>query len=104
MAIAKRTKTRKSLSSYTVQLSSNLNSHSALSPAEATFAMVEPYGAVTLCRFISDQEVQFIELSSAEVDALVATNRRRKALMKRWCEDRSSVDDRSDGDPFYYPF
>ena len=70
------------LFSYTVQLSVNLNPSSS-SPMETVVASVEPYGAVTLYRFVSGERVAFFDLSSAEVDALIAANRRRRSLMKR---------------------
>ena len=72
------------VSSYTLHLSSNFSDPSALCPREATFAHIEPYGAIVLFRFTSGEHAERFELSAAEVDALVATNRRRRSLIGRY--------------------
>jgi len=77
-------------SSYTVQLSSNLDSASALCPMETTIARIEPHGAITLFRFTSGDHVERFELSAAEVDALVATNRRRRLLVNRFLDSANT--------------
>jgi hypothetical protein len=76
-------------SPHTIELSSNLSDHSPFSPMETTFAKVEPHGAVVLFRFTSGEETERFELSGAEVDALVAANRRRKAIFGRYQASRS---------------
>jgi len=73
------------VSSYTVQLSSHLDPTSVLCPMETTLARIEPHGAVILFRFTSGEHVERFELSSAEVDALIATNRRRRLCVRRYC-------------------
>jgi hypothetical protein len=57
---------------------------------ETTFARVEPHGAVILFRFVSGEEAEQFELSGAEVDALVAANRRRKATVERYQTTRNA--------------
>ncbi len=47
-------------------------------------ADVELHGAVTLTRWTSDEKMVQFELTSAEVDALVALNRRRRANLRRY--------------------
>ena len=70
------------VSSYKVELSSNF-AGSAMNPSEMVVAEVEPSGAVLLVLFIDGEWVNFFDLTSVELDALIAANRRRKALMKR---------------------
>jgi len=81
------------VSSYTIQLSSNLNSPSALSPLETTLAQIEPHGAVVLFRFTSGEHTERFELSSAEIDALMATNRHRRLLINRFLDSAKSETD-----------
>jgi hypothetical protein len=69
-------------SSYTVVLSSNLSEY-MLSPMQAAFVSIEAHGAVVLSRFTDGERVEKFELSGSEVDALVATYRRRRCLLKR---------------------
>ena len=69
-------------SPYIVPLSSNLNQYSAF-PQEVTFAQIEPHGAILLCRFVSGERVEQFELSGSEVDALLATSRRRRRFLSR---------------------
>ena len=78
------------VSAYTIPLSSKLSEPSALCPLEATIARIEPHGAVILCRFTDGEHAQTFELSAAEIEALVATNRRRKALLRRYQEQGST--------------
>ena len=82
---------RKPPTKYTAILSSNCLGEvfPPLDPLEITCAEVEPYGAITLTRFRSLEEAVQLELSSAEVDALIALNSRRKRLIARWQEERS---------------
>jgi hypothetical protein len=80
--------TRETLS-HLIQLSSRLHDHCPFSPMETVFARVEPHGAVVLFRFTSGEETERFELSGAEVDALVAANRRRKAIVGRYQAARS---------------
>jgi len=77
------------VSPYTIELSSNLDGQSLLSPMETTLARVEPHGAVAFFRFVSGEETAYFELTGAEVDALVGTLRRRKAIMRRYHAARS---------------
>lgn len=70
-------------SGYTLQLSSHLESDSALNPMEVAFAEVGLYGSISLYRFVSGERVACFDLTASEVDALVAANRRRRALIRR---------------------
>jgi hypothetical protein len=81
----------KPATTYTVVLASNYLG-AALPPYDppwVTCAEVEPHGAICLTRFTSYEQVEHFELSAAEVDALVATNRRRLALLKRYQAERA---------------
>jgi hypothetical protein len=79
---------------YTIELSSPLDHHSPFCPMETTFARVEPHGAVVLFRSVSGEETRQFELSGAEVDALVAANRRRKATVERYQAARNRSGER----------
>ena len=46
--------------------------------------------ATTLFRFVSGEEAEQFELSGAEVDALVAANRRRRATVERYQTTRNA--------------
>ena len=69
-------------SSYKILLSLNLDG-GVYVPAEATFATVEPHGAIVLSRLVSGEQAQRFELSGAEFETLLRTCRRRKRLLKR---------------------
>jgi hypothetical protein len=89
-------------SPYKVCLSSNLSD--SRFDVEVVLAEVEPYGAVSFYRFTSEREVQHFDLTAAEVDALIATNRRRKSLIKRNQAALLADPDGSLGDLEDHPF
>jgi len=95
---------RKPVAKYTVILSSNClgKAFPPLDSPEITCAEIEPHGAVTIMRFTSCEEAEQFDLSSVEVDALIAANRRRHALMKRYLAERAPSSDLGDLDD--YPF
>jgi len=76
-------------SPHTIELSSNLDHHSPFSPMEVTRALVEPHGAVVLLREVEGEDPERFELTGAEVEALIAALRRRRAIVRRYHASRS---------------